>query len=242
MRRYTRTTLVLLVIALLLFEVSYLMLVYSGIDPRLALAWNLLSSLDVGLALLPGISQAQPLVLTANLIDAFIFALVTVVLVALFFDFIKQINLSRRIMLSRIRHMKDHIIIVPYNNFAHSLNKEFRAMGQKTVIITDSEAEAHRLYRRGEVALIADPKNIEAFKVAGISSAKYVIACAEDDIQNALISITAKTANQRAKIISRVSDLDSIAKLKSAGAQRMIMPEVTAGNEMGEAIIKGITQ
>ena len=240
MRAYNRTLTILLLTAAVLFAASYIMLIAAGVDPAIGLVWNVLSSLDINLNLLPATLSLSPLVLTANLLDAFTFALVAVALAAMFFDVIKQINFTKRVMLTKVRGIREHIIMVPYNNFTQSLNKELKASGQKTVLITESEAEARKLYRRGELVIVADPKDIETFNAAGIGRAKYVIACSEKDIENALISITAKSANPKAKIISRVGDFENISKLNSAGAYRMIMPEVTAGTEIGEEIIKKV--
>jgi len=242
MNGYGRAMLILLSLAAVLFLASYAMLIISGVSPSVAFVWNKLSALDVGFDVLPQALLPQPLVLLANLLDAFIFALLTVVLAAAFFGFIRRINISRRFMLSKIRHLKQHIIIVPYNNFSNSIARELRTSGEKIVMVTDKEEEARRLYRRGELVIVADPKNIETFHVAGINTAKYVIACSDDDIQNALISITAKSANPRAKIVSRVCDLDNIARIRQAGAYRMIMPEVVSGTEIGDIIIKKLAQ
>ncbi|MFI5412730.1 MAG: potassium channel family protein [Candidatus Micrarchaeales archaeon] len=238
--KYKNAPLFLITLASLLFVVTYLMLIASGVDPFIALIWNVLASLDVNFALLPSTLISKPFVLLASFLDAFIFALFAVALAAIFFDFIKQINIKKRFVISKIRKVKQHIIIVPFNNFALSLAKELKAAGQTCVIITENETDSHRVYRQNDLAIVGDPKNIEAYNIAGIGRAKYVIACADEDLQNALISVTAKSANARAKIISRVTDYDNISKLKSAGAFRMIMPEVTAGTELGGEIIKRI--
>ncbi len=238
MRAYNRTLFILLCAASSLFIISFALLIVSGIDPRLAFVWNVLSSLDINFNFLPATAASQPLVLLASLLDAFTFAVVAVALATMFFDGIKQLNLTKRVVLSRVRRIKQHIIMVPYNSFAQSLSKELEANGQKIVIITDSEAEARKLYKRGELAIVADPKDIESFKAAGIERARYVVACSDEDIQNALIIITAKTANSRAKIISRANDFDNVPRLRTAGAYRMIMPEVSTGIEIGEEIIK----
>jgi voltage-gated potassium channel len=240
MAGYGKTEQMLLAVALVLFAISYLMLVLSGANPFIALIWGLLSSFDVGLSILPTSVSAQPLAFIASLLDAFIFALITVVIAALFFDFIKQINLTKRMVISRIKNIKQHIILVPYNQFAYNLNKELKSIGEKTVIITTNEVDAQKLYRGGDLAIVADPKNIETFLASGIGRAKFVIACDDDDVQNALISITAKSANPKAKIISRIANLDDISKLKNSGALRMIMPEVSTGLEIGNEIAKRI--
>jgi voltage-gated potassium channel len=235
-----KTTVILLGIAAVLFFVSFVMLVFAGVNPAIALVWNVMASLDVVFDILPPALVSQNLVLAATLLDAFVFALLAVVLATTFFEIIKQINLQKRFVMAKIRNMKQHIIIVPYNSFAYSLNKELKTLGQKTVLITDNEAEAHRLYRRGELVVVANLKSIETFKIANIATAKYTVACSEDDIENALICMTAKTASPRSRIIARVSDFDDIAKLNRAGAFRLIMPEVTAGNDIGEELIKRV--
>ncbi len=235
-----RTSNILLASALIIFVASYLLLLYSGANPILALIWNVLASLDVNLALLPSSVASQPLVIVASFFDAFVFALMAVVLASLFLDFTKQINIRKRFTMSKIRRTKQHIILVPFNSFAKHLGKELAKIGHTCVFITENETEAGRLYRQNELALVGDPKTIEAFNAAGIGRAKYVITCAEDDITNALISVTAKSANIRAKIIARLNNFDNIQKLKSAGAYRMIMPEVTAGTEIGNEIAKRI--
>jgi voltage-gated potassium channel len=231
---------VLLTIAGLIFAVSFLLLVAAGVNPFIAMIWNVLASLDVGYAIIPQNFVSTPLVLFANLLDSFTFALIAVVLAAFFFDFIKQINIRKRFVMSRVSRMKNHIIIVPYNNFAMSLHKELKDAGEKCVIITEKESDAHRIYRQNDLAVVGDPKRVEAFTIAGIGRAKYVIACADEDLQNAMITVTAKSANARAKIISRVNNIESISKLGSAGAFRMIMPEITTGTEIGDEIVKRV--
>ena len=240
MAGYRKTEQVLLSVALMIFGISYLMVVFSGANPFIALIWSLLAAFDVGFDILPATVSSQPLVLVASLLDAFTFALITVVIAATFFSFIKQINLTKRVVISRIRTIKQHIIIVPYNKFAHSLNKELKSIGEKTVIVVTNESDARKLYRRGDLAVVADPKNIETFFASGIGRSKYVIACDDDDVQNALISITAKSANPKARIISRISNLDNMGRLKNAGAGRMIMPEVSTGIDMGNEIVKRV--
>ncbi len=241
MRMSKSPTMILLYVAFILFMISLTLVASTGVAPAIAIIWTLLSSLDIDYPLLPMGSVNTPFVLFANLLDAIIFALLAVSLATFFFEFIKQINITKRMTLSHVRRLKQHVIIVPYNDFAHHIIKELRAENIPTVVITDNETEAHKLYRQNVLAVVGDPKQLEAFTLAGIGSAKYVIACDDDDVQNAMIIVTAKSANARAKIISRVSSVDNIPKLDSAGAYRMIMPEITTGNEMAMEIANRIS-
>ena len=224
--------------SLALFLIAYLLTVASGLDPFLAFFWNLLSAFDINLQLLPNSLVTRPSILLASLIDSLVFALMAVALASFFFEFVKQINIRNRIVMSRVKKLKQHAIIVPYNEFALALAKDLESSDIKSVIIAQTEADAHKLYRMGIPAVVGNSKEIDAFNIAGIDRAKYVIAAADDDIENAMITVTAKSANARARIISRVEKFEDIAKLDSAGARRMIMPEITAGMELAEAIAK----
>ena len=238
MEGYKRAPVLLLLCGLALFSLSSLLVLLSGINPALGLIWNLIAALDISYQILPLAATLNPLIFLANAIDAFVFALLAVAIAAIFYDFIKQITPWKSWAIAKVKKLKKHVIIVPANSFASYLSNELQQNGIESVVIAETEAGAHELYRKRQLAIVGNPKSIEAFNVAGISRAKCVIACSSDDIENALIVVTAKSVAARAKIITRVSLMDNIPKLGRAGAYRMIMPEVTAGEEMGNTIAK----
>lgn len=232
---------ILLLISAFLFSISYVLLLASGVEPALGLSWNVLSSLDINFDLLPASVANTPFIFTASLIDAFVFAIAAVALAAMFLDIIKRVDLRKRYVLSKVKRIKGHVILAPYNQFSENLYKELREVGIRCVFLTDNEMDAQRLYRRNDLVLIGDPRSVEVFSIANIHSAKYVIACSNDDLQNALIIVTAKSASAKTKIISRVTSMENIPKLGTAGAYRMVLAEVTAGQEMGEEIVRRIS-
>ncbi len=232
------TVMLLLLISATLWTVSYGLLIIAGVAPLIALVWNVLSSLDINFDLLPAAVANTAPILAASLIDAFVFAIAAVALAALFLDTIKRVDFRRRHVVSKVKRLKGHVILAPYNQFAENICKELSAAGIKCVFLTADEMEAHRLYRKNELVLIGDPKAVDIFRMANIENAKYVIACSNDDLQNALIVVTAKSASAKTKIISRVTAMENIAKLGTAGAFRMIMTEVAAGQEIGEELVR----
>ena len=232
------TTLTLFGIAALLIAISVALALYAGVDPATAIVWTLLSSLSISFDLLPQNTASTPVILAATTIDAFVFALLTVVLATLFFDFIKSFDFRRKLAARRIKKMKDHVIVVPENPFAHAVSKELREANIPHVIISDQEDEARRLYRVNELALVGDPRSIEVYINANVAKARCVVACGEDDTLNALIAITAKDVAPEIKVISRTSNIDDFPKLGKAGATRIIMPEVSAGEELGNELVK----
>lgn len=237
-RIFQSTQVLLLAAALILFLVSLSLVVLSGVSPALALIWNVLSALDVNYQLLPSSVTQDPFIVIASLLNAFVFAIVAVALATLFFGFIRQLNIRKRITLGKVSRLRRHVILVPANNFARYLAKELDIAGISNVVIAEKDSDERALAAQKHLAIVGDPKSTESFMVAEVGRSRYVIACDDDDIQNAIITITAKSASPRVKVIARVTDLDNLSKLGRAGADQMVMPEVTAGAEIGNELVK----
>ncbi len=238
-----KTTLMTIgIVILALFAISVALTYYAGFGILIALSWNLLSVLDVNGNLLQfGPSVSDPFVFGASLLDAFIFALLTVLLAAVFFNFIKQINIRARVTVSRIKKLNGHVIIVPANPFAIALLNELDGSNIDRVVIAASEHDASQLHDRKELMIVGDPKTMDAFSAANVQHAKFVIACSKDDVENAMIAVTAKSINPKAKVIARVSKSDDIPKLGRAGAYMTMMPEIAAGEAISKEILKELT-
>ena len=225
-------------ISILLFASSVLLLVYENVQFEYAFIWMLLSSLDINFDILPKNIVDTPITFFTDLVGAFIFALIAVFLGAVFFNIINSIDFNERKILSKIKKLKGHVIIAPLNNFAETLQKELKENGVESVIIGENGKEVDALRKKGYLALTGNPKLKEIYEIANIKEARYVISCSENDLDNVIIVVSAKAAKERIKIISRVTTLEDIAKLGSAGAYRMIMPEITTGSDIGEEILK----
>lgn len=240
MANLKRTQYTLIIIVVVFFVVSVILTLFAGIPLKVAIIDNVLDSLQVSYNLIQFSLASTPLILFSKLLDAAIFPILTVILASWFFDFIANINLRERMSLSRINRLEKHVIVVPYNSFAQSLLQEFRKSGIKTVTIVENKKDLAKLYREDELAVVGDIRSVETFEIAGIEKARCVVACAKEDIHNALISITAKTANPHVKIISRANKEENLTRLVSAGAHELVMAENTAGKDMGDEIAKRV--
>ncbi|MEM3841396.1 MAG: NAD-binding protein [Candidatus Micrarchaeaceae archaeon] len=223
----------------ILFVAALVLTLEAGVNPYVAVIWNVLSALNVSYSLLVPFSISQnPYILAADILDTIAFALLTVVLATVFFNFIKRVNIRSHIIDSKVGRLKGHVVIAPDGKFSRYLAEQAHKSGLEAVIITHNEKERIELHRRGILAVIGDIKSVEAFEEAGIGRASKVVACSDSDIENALVAITAKAANPHIEIISRVGNEDNVVKIGSAGALHMVMPEITVGSEIGDVLIK----
>jgi voltage-gated potassium channel len=78
----------------------------------------------------------------------------------------------------------------------------------------------------------------EAMVQAGISNARAVVACAHDDADNVLISLTAKGLNPDAFVIARIKRDENEAKVRRAGADRVIAPAAIGGRRIAALVTR----
>lgn len=225
-----------------LFAVSVILTAYAGISPGLALLDSALDALDVSYVLVPFALASNPLIFLAKILDAGIFPILAVVLAAWFFDFINSISIREHGVLSRLKRMDGHVIVVPSNSFARSLLKELKSSSIEGVAIAENRREMRQIHDDGLFAIAGDIRSMDTFEIAGIKRAKWLVACSKDDIQNALIAITAKTANPHIKIIVRAEKDDNRSKLMRAGAHKVIVPGNTAGIDIGNEIVRRVLE
>lgn len=139
--------------------------------------------------------------------------------------------------LKGIKDLKDHIIVCGYGRVgsqavstlkAHS--NIFLIIEQKDQIIESFRDESGILYLQG------DATQDELLINAGIENAKALITTLPSDSENLFVVLTARELNKNIQIISRASKQTSIKKLRIAGANNVIMPDLLGGSHMAQLV------
>jgi voltage-gated potassium channel len=233
------TQYIILGVAVLLFMISVTLTIVAGVGFGIAVIWNLLSSLYIYYDLIPNsIAANNPLILISNLMDAFVFALFAVFLATWFINIISNISIRRYLTIKKIRKLRGHTVIAPYNSFAAALIDELAKERIKPVVIVEKDAQASKLSSKGIPAVVGNINDKDVFITAGIERASSLISCDDNDIRNAMIIITAKDVNRNIDVISRVAREEDMQKLSKAGAYRLVLPGITAGMSIGNEIAK----
>ncbi len=229
---------ILAILSTTLFIIAVTLTSITGVPFIQSVVWNSLSAFDIIYYTLPIKYASTPLIFLASMLDVFVFALMAVWLAGMFFGLIKGMDIQKRTINSKIKKLDSHIIITPFNHFADQLIKRLDGTKLKYVVITKNEKTAELLLKEGVLTVVNEPSSADTFKDAGIARAKFVVVCSEDDIENIMISMTAKSINKEIHIISRIADVNNILHMHLAGAYKMVAPEEVSGNRLAEEIIK----
>ncbi len=131
-----------------------------------------------------------------------------------------------------IDSQSEHFIICGFGRVGRQVARDLRSAGAAYVVI-DENPENREAARAAGVQLIeSDAAEDEALQRAGITRARGVIACADSDAENIFVALTVRGLRPDILMIARASAEESEKKLLRAGADRVISPYKTSGNEM----------
>jgi voltage-gated potassium channel len=138
-----------------------------------------------------------------------------------------------------IAKLSGHVIICGYGRngrqAAHVLKKHDRRF---VVVENKKEIVDAITHRYSELVVEGDSTQDEVLERAGIERASALITTLPVDADNLFIVLTARALNPKLVIISRASDDSSDKKLKTAGANNVIMPDKIGGAHMASLVLK----
>jgi voltage-gated potassium channel len=112
-------------------------------------------------------------------------------------------------------------------------NKRFVVVESKPEVIDNLLSHKH-----SDLVVRGDATQDEVMEQAGIHRASALITTLPVDADNLFIVLTARSLRKDLTIISRASDDNSDKKLKTAGANNVIMPDRIGGAHMASLVLK----
>jgi len=136
----------------------------------------------------------------------------------------------RRLM----RSMNNHFILCGFGRVGSSVFNELKKRNQKAIIIEkDREIVEKELWDDPEVLAIPESAtDEETLMSAGIKRARGVIIATGDDVDNLFITLTCRELNPDIWIVTRASKKENIRRLYRAGADRVVSPEISGGEDI----------
>ena len=138
----------------------------------------------------------------------------------------------------RIQRLYNHVIICGYGRNGEQAGKELLSHNTPFVVIDNREEVISKInsHPADIMYIYGDATKEEILKKAGIQRAKALITATSHDSENVFVVLTARSLNPKLKIISRAIDPHSEEKLKKAGADNVIMPELIGGQRMAKLV------
>jgi voltage-gated potassium channel len=157
-------------------------------------------------------------------------------------DFILEGHLTNilevRRMEKRLSELSGHTVVAGLGRVGNVVARSLADEGAPFVVI-DSDADAVRLAADNGWAVVeGDATEEDVLRRAGVEHAAAVITALSGDAQNLFVTISARALNPSAFIVARSEHESTEAKLHSAGANRVITPNVIGGRRMASMVLR----
>ena len=131
-----------------------------------------------------------------------------------------------------IDELTQHYIICGYGRIGQTVAGEFRRHGVPFVVIDRDPERVHAVIEAGGLAVAADASSEDVLKRVGIDRARGLIAAVSTDAENVYTVLSARLLRPDLFIIARSESDDAGAKLRRAGADRVLSPYQMGATQM----------
>ncbi len=148
--------------------------------------------------------------------------------------------LKNRKLMKMLEQLNNHVIVCGFGRNGQQAAKTLKSHKLPFVAIDYREKNIDDFLKNdSELIYIKGDATDDALLVqAGIHRAIGLICALPTDADNVFVVLSARALNSKIQIISRSAQASSIAKLKKAGADNVIMPDRIAGTHMATLLSK----
>ena len=142
---------------------------------------------------------------------------------------------KRRRMLAEL---SQHFIVCGYGRVGRNVVTELQSEQLPFVVIEPQPEKVATVQASGALAVQGDAAVEGVLRQAGIERARGLVACAKTDADNVFIVLTARSLRPDLIIVARADVEESEAKLRRAGASRVILPYHITGRRMVTMLVR----
>jgi voltage-gated potassium channel len=142
----------------------------------------------------------------------------------------------------RVRRMLDalseHYVLCGYGRIGQIIAEEFRRQKTPFVVVDRHADRVQQAEASGCLAVQGDASREDTLRRVRIDRARGLVAAVGTDAENVYAVLTARVLNPELFVIARAESGDSMAKLKRAGADRVISPYQIGALQMAQTALR----
>ncbi|MEM6264304.1 MAG: potassium channel protein [Bacteroidota bacterium] len=141
---------------------------------------------------------------------------------------------------NKVSKLNSHIILCGLGRNGREAANELLRQGHAFVCIDESAevGEDFLEHHPDSLLIVGDATSEEILERANIRNARGLITALAGDAENVYITLTAREMNPKIKIVARAAQASTISKLKRAGANEVILPNLIGGRKMANLITR----
>jgi voltage-gated potassium channel len=147
-------------------------------------------------------------------------------------------RLQRRREARMLENIRDHFIICGYGRIGSTVARQFRRQQLPYVVVERDTTRVQAAMEDGALGVEADASREDVLKRVGIDRARGLIAVVGTDAENVYTVLTARVLRPDLFIVTRAENEESAAKLRRAGADRVVSPYHIGGMQIAQTAVR----
>ena len=147
-------------------------------------------------------------------------------------------GLERRRFGRMLDSLEDHFIICGFGRMGEIVAREFVRQKMPFVVIERNPERMHLALEQGFLVVEADASNEDVLKRVRIDRARGFVAAVGTDAENVYAVLSARLLKPDLFIVGRAEGEDARAKLRRAGADRVISPYHLGGIQLAQTAMR----
>jgi len=136
--------------------------------------------------------------------------------------------------------LDDHVIVVGFGRVGQAVIRSVARLGRPCVVMDTNPAHEAAITAAGAVHVMGDATDEDGLRRAGIEKARALVAAADQDSENLVIVLTARSLRPDLRIVSRVNQPTWLRRIKQAGADVAESPYETYGSRLTDAALSDV--
>ena len=145
---------------------------------------------------------------------------------------------ERRRHARMLDNLAGHFILCGFGRMGEIIAREFSRQRVPFIVIERNPDRVHHAMEQGFLAVEADASNEDVLRRVRIDHAKGLIAAVSTDAENVYAVLSARLMKPDLFIVGRAETDDARAKLKRAGADRVISPYHIGGLQLAQTALR----
>ncbi|HEX6853244.1 MAG TPA: potassium channel protein [Candidatus Polarisedimenticolaceae bacterium] len=145
---------------------------------------------------------------------------------------------GRRRRTRMLEKLSGHEIVCGWGRMGQAVVEELVREGRPFVVIERAVEKVARLTERGVPVVEGDAVSEDVLKTAGVARARGLVACLNDDAHNVYTVLTARSLNPSLFIVARAGEAGADARLRRAGANKVVNPYHLGGLRLAHMLTK----
>ncbi len=156
---------------------------------------------------------------------------------------VRQVRRRKR-MEKTISNLNDHVVVCGVGTTGNHVIRELISNKTPFVLIDNNKERIEELEKSlgGDsqtlLHICGDATEDRVLEEAGLKRAHGLVAALPSDKDNLYIILSARQANPNLRIIARATEKDATSKMKHAGADRIVSPNLIGGLRMASEMIR----